>query len=77
MKGFFYKKKYRTKKILKEYRVNKTQDFKEGNELGLEILKDKKFVDVKSKTIGKGFAGVMKRWNFWRIKSFTRCVCLT
>ena len=37
---------------------------KEGNEIGLEIFKDKKFLDVRSKTIGKGFAGVMKRWNF-------------
>ena len=35
----------------------------EGNELGIEIFKDKKFIDVRSKTIGKGFAGVMKRWN--------------
>ena len=29
-----------------------------------KIFKDIKFVDVKSKTIGKGFAGVMKRYNF-------------
>ena len=35
-----------------------------GNEFGLEIFKDVKFVDIKSKTIGKGFAGVMKRHNF-------------
>ena len=43
--------------------------FKEGNELGLEIFKDKKFVDVRSKTIGKGFAGVMKRWNFGGLRA--------
>ena len=30
----------------------------------MEIFKDIKFVDVKSKTIGKGFAGAMKRHNF-------------
>jgi len=30
----------------------------------LEIFKDVKFVDVRSKTIGKGFAGAMKRHNF-------------
>ena len=64
MKGFFAKKNTEPKKILHEFRVDKTEDFKEGNEFGLEILKDKKFVDVRSKTIGKGFAGVMKRWNF-------------
>ena len=64
MKGYFAKKKTEPKKILKEFRVDSLEAFKEGNELGLEILKDKKFVDVKSKTIGKGFAGAMKRWNF-------------
>ena len=44
--------------------MDKVENFKEGNEFGLEILKDKKFVDVRSKTVGKGFAGGMKRWNF-------------
>ena len=69
MKGFFVKKNTEPKKILKEYRVEKPSDFKEGNELGIELLKDKKFVDVKSKTIGKGFAGVMKRWNFGGLRA--------
>jgi len=64
MKGYFTKKKTEPKKILKEFRVEKSDDFKEGNEFGLEIFKDKKFLDVRSKTIGKGFAGGMKRWNF-------------
>ena len=64
MKGYFAKKNTEPKKVLKEFRVNKIEDYKEGNEFGLEIFKDVKFVDVKSKTIGKGFAGVMKRHNF-------------
>jgi len=64
MKGYFTKKNTEPKKILKEFRVNNIENYKEGNELGLEIFKDVKFVDVKSKTIGKGFAGVMKRHNF-------------
>ena len=64
MKGYFTKKKTEPKKILKEFRLDKLEGFKEGNEFGLEIFKDKKFVDVKSETIGKGFAGVMKRYNF-------------
>ena len=64
MKGYFSKKKTEPKKILKEFRVENNDQYKEGNELGLEIFKDKKFIDVRSKTIGKGFAGVMKRWNF-------------
>ena len=64
MKGYFAKKNTEPKRILKEFRVDKVDNYKEGNEFGLEILKDKKFVDVKAKTIGKGFAGAMKRWNF-------------
>ena len=64
MKGYFAKKNTEPKKVLKEFRVNDLNNYKEGNELGLEIFKDIKFVDVKSKTIGKGFAGVMKRHNF-------------
>ena len=64
MKGYFGKKNTEPKKVLKEFRVNDLNNYKEGNELGIEIFKDIKFVDVKSKTIGKGFAGVMKRHNF-------------
>jgi len=64
MKGFFAKKSTEPKKFLKEFRVENISDYKEGNEIGLELFKDQKFVDVTSKTIGKGFAGVMKRYNF-------------
>ena len=64
LKGFFQKKQTEPKKIIKEFRVENVKDIKEGNEFGLEIFKDAKFIDVRSKTIGKGFAGVMKRWNF-------------
>ena len=69
MKGYFAKKNTEPKKILKEYRVENSETFKEGNEFGLELFKDKKFVDVRSKTIGKGFAGVMKRWNFGGLRA--------
>ena len=69
MKGYFTKKNTEPKKILKEFRIEKTEDFKEGNEFGIEIFKDKKFLDVRSKTIGKGFAGVMKRWNFGGLRA--------
>ena len=64
MKGFYTKKNTEPKKILKEFRVTNTENFKEGNEFGLEIFKEVKFVDIRSKTIGKGFAGAMKRHNF-------------
>ena len=64
MKGYFVKKNTEPKKKLQEFRVNSLENYKEGNEFGLEIFKDIKFVDIKSRTIGKGFAGVMKRHNF-------------
>ena len=69
MKGYFTKKNTEPKKILKEFRVENHDLYKEGNELGLEIFKDKKYLDVRSKTIGKGFAGVMKRWNFGGLRA--------
>ena len=64
MKGFYSKMNTEPKKKLKEFRVTNIDNFKPGNEFGLEIFKDIKFVDVRSRTIGKGFAGGMKRHNF-------------
>ena len=64
MKGVFAKKNTEAKKILREFRVKNISEFKEGNEIGIELFKDQKYVDVTSKTIGKGFAGVIKRHHF-------------
>jgi len=69
MKGYFAKKNTEAKKSLKEFRVDNVENFKEGNEFGLEIFKDFKFVDTRSKTIGKGFAGAMKRHNFGGLRA--------
>ena len=69
MKGYFAKKNTEAKKKLKEFRIENIENFKEGNEFGLEIFKDIKFVDTKSKTIGKGFAGAMKRHNFGGLRA--------
>ena len=69
IKGYFAKKNTEAKKRLKEFRVDNLENFKEGNEFGLEIFKDIKFVDTKSKTIGKGFAGAMKRHNFGGLRA--------
>ena len=64
MKGYFAKKNTEPKRKLKEFRVEDIENYKLGNEFGIEIFKDTKFVDIRSKTIGKGFAGAMKRHNF-------------
>ena len=64
MKGYFAKKNTEPRRVLKEVRVDNIENFKEGNEFGIEIFENVKFIDVKAKTIGKGFAGAMKRHNF-------------
>ena len=69
MKGLYAKKNTEAKKKLKEFRVNNTEEFKEGNEFGLEIFNEVTFVDTTSKTIGKGFAGAMKRHNFGGLRA--------
>ena len=69
MKGYFTKKNTEAKKKLKEFKVQDVSKYKEGNEFGLEIFKDVKFVDTRSKTIGKGFAGAMKRHNFGGLRA--------
>jgi len=69
MKGYFAKKNTEARKVLKEFRVKDLDQYKEGNEFGLEIFKDIKFLDVRSKTIGKGFAGAMKRHNFGGLRA--------
>ena len=68
-KGYFSKRNTEAKRKLKEYRVQNIENYKEGNEFGLEIFKDVKFVDTRSKTIGKGFAGAMKRHNFGGLRA--------
>ena len=69
MKGFFAKKNTEPRKTLREIRIDNIADYKEGNEFGIEIFENVKFVDVKSKTIGKGFAGAMKRHNFGGLRA--------
>ena len=63
------KKTLRQKKNCKNLELYNTENYKEGNEFGLEIFKDIKFVDTRSKTIGKGFAGAMKRHNFGGLRA--------
>ena len=68
-KGYFAKKNTEPKRVLKEFKVKDIANYKEGNEFGLEIFNETKFVDIKSKTIGKGFAGAMKRHNFGGLRA--------
>ena len=49
-----------------EFRVESAQlaDFELGGEIGVEVVEDSKYVDVAGTSIGKGFAGNVKRNNF-------------
>ena len=52
------------KKILKEFRVDDNNLLEVGTTLNVTHFSTDQYVDATSKSIGKGFAGVMKRHNF-------------
>ena len=51
---------------MQEFRVDNPQDYKVGQEIDLSVLADVQKVDVVGQSIGKGFQGTVKRWNFGR-----------
>ena len=52
------------KKIIKEFRIDQENILEIGSSLTVTHFKQDQFVDVTSTSIGKGFAGAMKRHNF-------------
>jgi large subunit ribosomal protein L3 len=60
----FAKAKVEPKKKLVEFRVSVENVLEVGTELSAAHFIPGQFVDVTGTTIGKGFAGGMKRWNF-------------
>ncbi len=64
LKGFYAKKKIEAKKSLKEFRVSADALLNEGDTISVEHFVAGQKVDVASTSIGKGFAGAMKRHNF-------------
>ena len=48
----------------REFRVDNSANFKLGDNIGVDNFIEGQFVDVSSNSIGKGFAGGMKRHNF-------------
>lgn len=49
---------------LQEFRVDSTEDYKVGDVLSVTAFEEGQKVDVVSKTKGRGFQGVVKRWGF-------------
>ncbi len=56
-------------KILKEFRVDDNNILDIGTKLNVDHFKVDQFIDVSSYSIGKGFAGVMKRHNFGGLRA--------
>ena len=57
------------KKIIKEFRVDPENTLEVGTKLDVSHFKKDQYVDVTSKSIGKGFAGAMKRHNFGGLRA--------
>lgn len=64
--GHFKKNKLENFRHLQEFRVENPQDYTVGQSIELSVLDNIKKVDVTGKSIGKGFQGTVKRWNFGR-----------
>ena len=64
-RNHFLKRKLPVKKWLKEVRLTPQENYEVGHEIKADIFKAGDIVDVQGTSIGKGFAGGMKRWH-WR-----------
>ena len=64
--GHFKKNSLGNFRHLQEFRVENPQDYKVGDKIELSVLDNVQKVDVTGKSIGKGFQGTVKRWNFGR-----------
>jgi len=69
MRGHFAKAKVEPKRRLVEFRVSADALLEVGAELSAEHFRPGQFVDVTANSIGKGFAGVMKRHNFGGLRA--------
>jgi len=63
-RGQFAKSKVEPKQKIVEFRVDDKHVLEIGAELSVSHFVPGQFVDVTGVTIGRGFQGVMKRWNF-------------
>jgi large subunit ribosomal protein L3 len=53
-------------KYLKEFRIDSTNKFEIGQVINVDLFSAGQLVNIKGKTIGKGFSGLQKRHNFTR-----------
>ncbi len=68
MKGHFAKGDVAPKKVLREFRLDDINGLNVGDIIKADIFAEGDAVDVRGTSKGKGYAGVIKRWNFSRLK---------
>lgn len=64
LKGHFAKAATEPGRGIWEFRLDEEAGISTGQELTVNLLQEGMKVDVRSRTIGKGFSGVMKRYGF-------------
>ena len=68
LQGHFKKADVAPKRILKEFRFDDCSSYELGQIIKADVFNTGDKVDVTGKSKGKGYAGVIKRWNFGRLK---------
>lgn len=66
MIGHFRKAGVKNYRLVREIEVGADEQFDLGQEIKADIFNEGEWVDVTGTSKGKGFAGVIKRWNFNR-----------
>ena len=66
MKGHFAKAGVKPVKFIREVRLSDASEYTVGQEIGVDVFAEGDVIDVTGVAKGKGFAGVIKRWNFRR-----------
>ena len=66
MKGHFAKAGVKPVKFIREIRLAAPSEYTVGQEIGVDVFAEGDVIDVTGIAKGKGFAGVIKRWNFRR-----------
>ena len=68
LQGHFKKADVAPKRTLKEFRFDDCSAFELGQIIKADVFETGDKVDVTGRSKGKGYAGVIKRWNFGRLK---------
>jgi large subunit ribosomal protein L3 len=69
MRGHFAKSEVEPKRTLAEFRVSEDNLIDVGAELTADHFVAGQKIDITGVTVGKGFAGAMKRWNFGGLRA--------